>query len=100
LPLSFDVTNTHLNYIFLIGVAISFIGSSQGLYQAMHKSIVLLAMIVTSAIIGFIFIYNMDIIFTQLIVLFLFLIFNLVCMILLHLALYLIFNDSSYNKAI
>ncbi|MDA9626649.1 hypothetical protein N9T10_03585 [Pseudomonadota bacterium] len=100
LPLSFDITNTHLNYIFLIGVAISFIGSSQGLYQAMHKSIILLAMIVTSAIIGFICIYNMDIIFTQLIVLFLFLIFTLVCMILLHLALYLISNNGSSNKVI
>ena len=101
LPFNFDVTNTHLGYIFLIGVAISIVGSSQGLYQAMRQSNVLLLMIVATGFIGFIYTYdNTNLIFTRLIELFLFLISGLVGMILLHLVFKLFFCDNSNEEII
>ncbi len=80
-----DVTNADMSIIFLISVVISFIGSSQGLYQATNKSIILLLMVITTAFFGMIIIYNSSFSFTSLIELFLFLVLFLMCMILVHL---------------
>jgi len=80
-----DVTNADMSIIFLIGVVISFIGSSQGLYQATNKSIILLLMVITTAFFGIVIIYNTSFSFTSLIELFLFLVLFLMCMILVHL---------------
>ena len=70
-PLNFNVTNVHLSYIFLIGVSVSFIGSSQGLYQAMNKSIVLLCMVIVAQISAFIVIYGSTLSFNSLVEIFL-----------------------------
>ena len=80
-----DVTNADMSIIFLISVVISFIGSSQGLYQATNKSIILLLMVITTAFFGMVIIYNTSFSFASLIELFLFLVLFLMFMILVHL---------------
>ena len=82
---NFDVTNIHLGYIFLIGLSVSFIGSSQGLYQAMNKSIVLLFMVIVAKVLAFIVIYGSTFSFNMLLEIFLFFSLFLVFMILTHL---------------
>jgi hypothetical protein len=84
-PLNFNVTNVHLSYIFLIGVSVSFIGSSQGLYQAMNKSIVLLCMVVVAQVFAFIVIYGSTLSFNSLVEIFLTFALFLVFLILTHL---------------
>ena len=84
-PLNFNVTNIHLSYIFLIGVSVSFIGSSQGLYQAMNKSIVLLCMVIVAKVLAFIVIYGSTFSFNSLVEIFLIFALFLVFMILSHL---------------
>ena len=84
-PLNFNVTNVHLSYIFLIGVSVSFIGSSQGLYQAMNKSIVLLCMVLVVQVLAFIVIYGSTFSFNSLIEIFLIIALFLVFLILTHL---------------
>lgn len=88
----FEISNAQLRNIFLIGVAISFIGSSQGLYQALNQSIALLVMIFATVVIGLIFVYELTFSFAELIEIFLFLLFALVMMILVHLSFYLIYK--------
>ena len=88
----FEISNAQLRNIFLIGVAISFIGSSQGLYQALNQSIALLVMIFATVVIGLIFVYELTFSFAELIEIFLFLLFALVIMILVHLSFYLIYK--------
>lgn len=80
-----DVNNTHLSYIFLISLSISFIGSSQGLYQAINKSITLLLMVISAQILAFIIIYRSTYIFSILIEIFLFSSLSLVAFIIIHL---------------
>jgi hypothetical protein len=84
-PINFDVTNIHLSYIFLIGLSVSFIGSSVGLYQAINKSIVLLCMVIITKIIAIIVIYGSTFSFNTLLEIFLFFALFLVFMILIHL---------------
>jgi hypothetical protein len=88
----FEISNAQLRNIFLIGVAISFIGSSQGLYQALNQSIALLVMIFATVVIGLIFVYELTFSFAELIEIFLFLLFALVIMNLVHLSFYLIYK--------
>lgn len=82
---NFNVTNVHLSYIFLTGVLVSFIGSSQGLYQSMNKSIVLLCMVIFAQVLAFIIIYESTFSFNSLIEIFLIIALFLVFMILTHL---------------
>ncbi len=91
-PINLDITNFHLSLIFLIGVSISFIGSAQGLYQAINKSIILLAMIIITILFGLIIINKISLSFTSLIEVFLFVVAALVLMTLAHLINYLIFK--------
>jgi hypothetical protein len=84
--LNFNVTNVHLSYIFLTGVSISFIGSSQGLYQAMNKSIVLLCMVIVAQVIAFVVIYGSTFSFSSLVEIFLTFALFLVFLILTHLS--------------
>ncbi|MDC0146038.1 hypothetical protein OAH94_01665 [Amylibacter sp.] len=84
-PLNFNVTNVHLSYIFLTGVSVSFIGSSQGLYQAMNKSIVLLCMLIVAQVFAFIVIYGSTFSFSSLVEIFLTFSLLLVFLILTHL---------------
>ena len=57
-----EITNTNLSIIFLIGTAISFIGSTQGLYQSINKSIILFLMILITSLFGiFLIKFNFDI---------------------------------------
>ena len=91
-PINLDITNFHLSLIFLIGVSISFIGSAQGLYQAINKSIILLAMIIITILFGLVIINKISLSFTSLIEVFLFVVAALVLMTLTHLINYLIFK--------
>lgn len=79
-----EITNTNLSIIFLIGVAISFIGSTQGLYQAINKSIILLIMILITSLFGLFAILSFTLTFTVLIKIFLLLTMIIVSMILVH----------------
>ena len=83
--LNFNISNVHLSYIFLTGVSVSFIGSSQGLYQAMNKSIVLLCMVIVAQVIAFIVIYGSTFSFSSLVEIFLTFALFLVFLILTHL---------------
>ena len=91
---SFDseITNTNLSIIFLIGTAISFIGSSQGLYQAINKSISLFLMIVITALFGLFVLLNSALTFKVLIEIFLLLVMIIVSMILAHLIYHLTYK--------
>ena len=82
---NFNITNVHLSYIFLTGVLVSFIGSSQGLYQSMNKSIVLLCMVLVVQVLAFIVIYGSTFSFNSLIEIFLIIALFLVFLILTHL---------------
>lgn len=79
------VTNTDLSYIFIAGVAISFIGSTQGLYQAIDRSSALLYMIILTSFIGFFILNNKVLSFSSLIEIFLFMIASLATMIIVNL---------------
>lgn len=79
------VTNTDLSYIFIVGVAISFIGSTQGLYQAIDRSSALLYMIILTSFIGFFILNNKVLSFSSLIEIFLFLIASLATIIIVNL---------------
>ena len=70
-PISSEVDNTQLSYIFLTGTFISFISSAQGLYQAVNKSFVLLRIIVVTISLAGILFYNLSFDFNQLLELFL-----------------------------
>lgn len=89
----FEVSNAYLSYIVLISIAISFVGSSQALYQGINKSILLLSMIFISAIIGFIYIFNDLFSFVSLLEVFLMSISVLVMMVLAHLFFILVFKN-------
>jgi hypothetical protein len=97
-PFNLEITNIDLSYIFLIGVLISFIGSSQGLYQAMNKSIILFFMIILTALTGFIIIYKNIYSFNGLLEIFLILILFLIFMILVHLIYSIIFKNYKLFK--
>ena len=79
-----EITNTNLSIIFLIGTAISFIGSTQGLYQAINKSITLFFMILITSLFGIFAILSFTLTFTVLIKIFLLLTMIIVSMILIH----------------
>ena len=79
-----EITNTNLSIIFLIGTAISFIGSTQGLYQAINKSITLFFMILITSLFGIFAILSLTLTFTVLIKTFLLLTMIIVSMILIH----------------
>jgi len=89
----FEVSNAYLSYIVLISVAISFVGSSQALYQGINKSIFLLGMIFISAVIGFIYIFNDLFSFVSLLEVFLMSISVLVMMVLAHLLFILVLKN-------
>ena len=96
-PFNFELTNYHLSLIFLTGIAISFIGSSHGLDQAIGKSIYLLSMIIVIAFIGYISISKNVMNFNTLILYFLFLTLALLFMIMSNLSYYLIYKKSDKN---
>lgn len=54
----FEVSNMYLSYIVLIAAVISFVGSSQALYQGINKSIFLLGVIFISVIVSLICFFN------------------------------------------
>ena len=87
-----EITNINLSIIFLVGTAISFIGSSQGLYQAINKSIILFLMILTTSIFGLFILLNSTLTFTVLIEIFLLLVLIIVSMILAHFIHHLIYK--------
>ena len=87
-----EITNTNLSIIFLIGTAISFIGSTQGLYQAINKSILLLLMILITSLFGLFILLNSNLTFTLLIEIFLLLVLIIVSMILIHFIYHLIYK--------
>ena len=91
-----EVSNVYLGYIVLISMAISFVGSSQALYQGINKSILLLGMIFISASTGLIYFFNDSLSFTSLIEVFLTSMSVLATMVIVHLLFILIFqtNDS------
>ena len=88
----FEVSNIYLSYIVLIAVAISFVGSSQALYQGINKSVFLLGMIFMSAIVGLIYFFNDLPSFMSLLEVFLISIFTLVMMVLAHLLFVLVYK--------
>lgn len=88
----FEVSNIYLSYIVIIAVAISFVGSSQGLYQGINKSVFLLGMIFVSAIVGLIYFFNDLPSFMSLLEVFLISIFTLVMMVLAHLLFVLVYK--------
>ena len=92
----FEVSNVYLGYIVLISMAISFVGSSQALYQGINKSILLLGMIFISASTGLIYFFNDSHSFNSLIEVFLTSMSVLATMVIVHLLFILIFktNDS------
>ena len=87
-----EITNTNLSIIFLIGTAISFIGSTQGLYQAINKSILLFLMILITLIFGLFILLNSNLTFILLIEIFLLLVLIIVSMILIHFIYHLIYK--------
>ena len=87
-----EVSNIYLSYIVIIAVAISFVGSSQGLYQGINKSVFLLGMIFVSAIVGLIYFFNDLPSFISLLEVFLISIFTLVMMVLAHLLFVLVYK--------
>lgn len=95
---SFDfvVSNTHLGYIVLISAAVSFIGSSNSIYQSLNKSIPLLFMVFISAVAGLILIFISHHSFISLIEAFLISIVSLASMVCMNLLFVLIYsgNDS------
>ncbi len=90
--LEFEITNTNLSIIFLIGTAISFIGSTQGLYQAINKNIILFLMIIITALFGLFVLLNSTLTFKILIEIFLLLAMIIVSMVLAHLIYHLIYK--------
>ncbi len=88
----FEVSNIYLSYIVIIAVAIPFVGSSQGLYQGINKSVFLLGMIFVSAIVGLIYFFNDLPSFISLLEVFLISIFTLVMMVLAHLLFVLVYK--------
>ena len=96
----FEVPSIYLGYIVLVAISISFVGSSQALYQGINKSIILLGFIFISATLGFIFILNFNQSFIALIGLFLISIFTLVIMVLIHLlSLLLLFKTNDLKES-
>ncbi len=91
-PVDFEITNTHLSLIFLVGMGISFIGSTQGLYQAINKSVILFIMIIITLILGLFFINISTLSFTGLIQTFSFVVLFFFCIISMHLIYHLIFK--------
>ena len=95
----FEVPNIFLGYIVLIATAISFVGSSQALYQGINKNIILLGFMLISAALGFIYILNFNHSFTALVELFLISIFTLFIMVLIHLLSLLLFKTNGLKKS-
>ena len=96
----FEVPSIYLGYIVLVAISMSFVGSSQTLYQGINKSIILLGFIFISAALGFIYIFNFNDSFIALVELFLISIFTLVIMVLIHLLSLLLFKPSDPKKSI
>ena len=95
----FEVQSIYLGYIVLVATAISFVGSSQTLYQGINKNIILLGFILTSAALGFIYILNFNHSFTALVELFLIGILTLFIMVLIHLLSLLLFKTNDLKKS-
>ena len=96
----FEVPSIYLGYIVLVAISISFVGSSQALYQGINKSIILLGFIFISATLGFIFILNFNQSFIALVELFLISIFTLAIMVLIHLlSLLLLFKTNDLKES-
>ena len=91
----FEVPNIYLAYIVLVAISISFVGSSQTLYQGINKSITLLGFIFISATLGSIYVLNFNQSFIALVELFLISIFTLVVMVLIHLGSLLFFKANN-----
>ena len=95
----FEVPSVYLGYILLVAISISFVGSSQALYQCINKSITLLGFILISATLGVIYILNFNQSFIALVELFLISIFTLVIMVLIHLISLLLFNTNDLKES-
>ena len=95
----FEVPSIYLGYILLVAISISFVGSSQALYQGINKSITLLGFILISATLGFIYILNFNQSFIALVELFLISIFTLVIMVLIHLISLLLFKTNDLKES-
>jgi hypothetical protein len=96
----FEVPSIYLGYIVLVAISISFVGSSQALYQGINKSIILLGFIFISATLGFIYMLNFNDSFIALVELFLISIFSLVIMVLIHLLSLLLFKTNKLKESI
>ena len=93
----FDMTGVHLSHIFLIGIGMSFVGSAQGLYQAINKSLTLFLMIAIVMLAGFLLVFKVVVSFTIFLKVFLFVTFLLTGMVCVHLMYCLIFNSKHFT---
>lgn len=94
----FEIPSIYLGYIVIVASIISFVGSSQGLYQAINKNIILLSFILISAALGFIYILNFNNSFTALVELFLLSLFALFVMVFIHLLSLLLFKKNNLKR--
>ena len=95
----FEVPSIYLGYIVLVAAAISFVGSSQALYQGINKNIILFGFILICAALGFIYILNFNHSFTALIELFLISLSTLFIMVLIHLLSLLLFKTIDLKES-
>jgi hypothetical protein len=87
----------HLSQIFLVGICISFVGSAQGLYQSINKSLILFFMIMITMAIGAPLILKASVSFIIFLNIFLFLTLALTGMVLAHLIYCMIFNSKEFK---
>ena len=89
----FELTGINLSHIFLIGIGISFVGSAQGLYQAINRSLTLLLMVIANMLLGALLVFKSIVSFTIFLQVFLFITLALTSMVFAHLMYCLIFNS-------
>ena len=89
----FDVTGDNLSHIFLVGFGTAFVGSAQGLYQAIKKSLTLLLMVIVTTLLGALLVFKYFVSFTVLLQIFLFITIVLSSMVVIYLICCLILDS-------
>ena len=90
----FDVTGDNLSHIFLVGFGTAFVGSAQGLYQAIKKSLTLLLMVIVTTLLGALLVFKYFVSFTVLLQIFLFITIVLSSMVVIYLICCLILDSN------
>lgn len=93
----FELTGSHLSHIFLIGIGISFVGSAQGLYQAINQSLTLLLMIFAAMLAGALLAFKVVVSFIVLLKVFLFVTLFLAGIVCTHLMYLLFLNIKNFK---